>query len=211
MWWLHCHLEMRSHALQMSVQAPRHAVLWDGTIASVTINFSVASAFPVGADAFFLESSSKRLLENGHAAAELHVLDEAVAELTGTETELLPPLQLARSAYSMLAPQHTFDRGRLLTGVWRDIATQMLPFVHPTVKDGSGEGKGLGRVALLLTGPSRSGKALEAHAAGAALGISVLDIDCASAVGVGGNPYDDAECVNLLESIFTQVCLDGVF
>lgn len=162
------------------------------------ISHGTGSAFPVGADAFFLDRPPA-----APAATEGAAGASSPGDASAEDGAKAP--ELGRTAHSLLAPMHTHGRGRLLTGVWRGVATQMLPYLHPAAKDDALSGRragGAGRAALLLTGPERAGKALEAHAAGAALGVNVMEVDCRALSNA--SPMDDAECVANLEAQFVQ-------
>ena len=83
--------------------------------------------------------------------------------------------------------------------MWRAIARQALPFIHPSAKD---ESRKQSRAALLLTGPERSGKAMEVLAAGRAVGMHVREVDCRS---LASSMMDEAECVAQLLLAFQHV------
>ena len=159
------------------VQAIKHALLWtrEGST-NVAITHTAGSAFPVGAEEFLLGP-----LDAPSPAADL------------------PVATLGRCVYAALEPHHQVEPGKLLTQVWREVARQALPFVHPSAKEPD---RKQSRAALLLTGPERGGKAMEVVAAGRAIGMHVLEVDCRS---LAGSMLDEAECVAHLELTMQQV------
>ena len=174
------------------MQVCKHALLWTrNDTTNVVITSSAGSAHPVGAAAF--------LLDDSFPAA-------ASDQSSSTEAASGPAAQLlGRSTYAAAATHHEAERGKLLTGVWRNIASQMLPFLHASSKKDAGAGdggaRGASRAAVLLTGPERGGKAMEAEAAARALGLHVLEVDCRQ---LAASPMDEAECIVQLHTILQQ-------
>lgn len=95
-------------------------------------------------------------------------------------TEQEQPARIGRSTYATLPDNIELQSGKLLCGAWRKIALQFAPNLHPSAKGGDGGIPGglRGRAAVLVSGPERGGKAMEVAAAGRAVGVEVLEVDC---------------------------------
>jgi hypothetical protein len=169
-------------------------MLWErANCGNVVITAAAGSAHPVGAEAFLLNHS--KFADPEPAAS-------SDAPPSASATAALHVAPLGREAYAALAEHHESERGKLATGAWRDIATQMLPFLHPSAKQPAQHGRReSGRAALLLTGPERGGKATEALAAAQALGVHVFEVDCRQ---LAATPMDDAECIAALQGVLQQ-------
>lgn len=177
------------------VQAPRHALLWSRN-ASTLITSTAGSALPVGAHDFLLAPPlSSPAGDPGATAAEARANGLQVAAL-------------GRTAFAATAEHHEVEAGKLVTGVWRRVATQMLPFLHASSKAAArsapDDQRG-GRATVLLTGPERGGKAMEVAAAAAALGLHVMEVDCR---GFTAGPMDEAEGIAQLLEVVQQVRSD---
>lgn len=168
------------------MQVVRHALSVSGN-QDVMLEAEAASDVPVGAEAYLLGPFPQ---------------DDKTLEATLT-ADLSPQQQqqrkdlsvgmLGKQAYGVLQARQALTPSKLLTGLWRDVALQLLPYLHPQAK---GAGELAGRAALLVTGSQGTGKATEVYAAAAALGVGVYEIDGRQLAG--GNPMDEASGINAL-------------